>query len=491
MRFCGVLLALFVVTTTAPMHAYAASDPGALRVHSCTEGKSKVPAECGFLRAFENRASKSGRTIQIHFVVLKAKQPNGRVIYVNLGGPGSELGVVPGIADGAFLKELSALRDHYDILFVDERGFGQSHSLACQLAPAGKPDVYFRQLWPDKRLAACRKKSAESSDLRQYNTPIAVDDLDDLRGALGYQRLIFDVGSYGTFTAFVYMRRHPERVESAVLQAVAPPGIMHFFRDLARGSQVSLDRLSADCEHDPRCRATFPNFRSHFFSVLHRFDNGPVRVSVKNSVTKRVEIVSLSREVFADVIRHSLYDAPTASYLPFVIERAYHHDTLPLGTLVDGLTQEFAALIDAGAFLSYTCAEVVPFGNSPADMKYAKTHSWFGDDRAVAQQGACKVWNVPALRATFYEPVRSAAPILMVSGTDDPATPSYEGKQELQYLSNARQMLVANAPHDTESPCVDRVIETFIRAGSWAGLDLTACNGSFKRPPFATSLPPQ
>ena len=154
------------------------------------------------------------------------------------------------------------------------------------------------KLWPEQRLVDCRKKNAERSDLSQYNTSAAIDDLDDLRAALGYQRLIFDVGSYGTFTALVYMRRHPESVESAVLQGVAPPGIVAFARDFAAGSQVSLDRLSDECARDARCRAAFPNFREQFLVLLHRFANGPVPVRVQNDATDRKETVLLSRGGF-------------------------------------------------------------------------------------------------------------------------------------------------------------------------------------------------
>jgi pimeloyl-ACP methyl ester carboxylesterase len=486
-----VLIALLAAISTLPLNASAQSIAHALRFHECAEGKSKVPAECGSLRVFENRGSASGRTIQVYFVLLKAVHPNGHVIYVNLGGPASELAEVPDIADGAALKELSALHDRYDVLFVDERGFGLSHPLPCGLVPLAEPAVYFRALWSERRLADCRMKNAQSSDLSQYNTPAAIEDLNDLRAALGYRQLIFDVGSYGTFTALVYMRRYPENVESAVLQGVAPPGILAFARDFASGSQVSLDRLSDECERDARCRAAFPKFREHFLALLHRFANGPVPVRVQNDVTNREETVLLSREVFVDVIRHALYSPESAAYLPLVIERAYRNDTLPLGGLVDLITQAYSADVDAGGYLSYTCAELMPFANSAADLDWAKSYSWFGDDRIAAQQRACSIWNVPALSGQFYEPVSSAVPILMVSGTDDPATPSYEGTQELKYLSNARQMLVANAPHDAESPCTDRVVERFVRAGSWAGLDITSCKGTFERPPFLMTWPPQ
>ncbi|HUA08725.1 MAG TPA: alpha/beta fold hydrolase [Candidatus Acidoferrales bacterium] len=473
------------------MPLFAALLASALHTRPCTQGKTKVPATCGTLRVYENRAAQSGRTIGIHFILLKAKHPSGHVIYVNLGGPASELQDVPFIADGDFLKELAALRDRYDELFVDERGFGESHRIGCDLAPPAQPQVYFAQLWPSKILAACRAKSARIADLAQYNTTSAIGDLDDLRAALGYDKLIFDVGSYGTFTAFLYMRAYPQHVESAVMMGVAPPGIMNLSREFAKGSQVALDRLAASCARDAVCSKKFPDFEAHFYAVLHRMDRGPMPVRMKNDVTKKVQTVLLSREVFADNMRHMLYDPEGSSYLPYVIDHAYHGDTLPLGQIVDWETQAFASLVDAGAYLSYTCAELMPSGNSPADLAQARK-TWFGDDRARAQLAACKIWNVPAMPAAFFEPVRSGAPILMFSGTNDPAAPAYDATQELGYLWDARQMLIENAPHDAESPCTDRTAEKFIRSGgSWKGIDLDACTANFARTPFATTWPPQ
>jgi pimeloyl-ACP methyl ester carboxylesterase len=486
-----VLVTLFALVSAAtPFRIAAAAGSDALQKQSCTIGKKKAPAECGSLRVFENRAAKSGRTIRIHFILLKAPHPNGRAIYVNLGGPASELGEVSDVVDQGGLLGLDGLRDRYDILFVDERGFGESHRLGCDLSPTDHPETYFAALYPEALLISCRKVRSTQADLSQYNTPMAADDIDDLRAALGYDKLIFDTGSYGTFTAFVYVRRHPERVESAVLMSVDPPAISNEARNFAHGAEVSLDRLAADCDRDTLCSKKYPDFRRHFFSLLARFDSGPVPVKVTNASTGRLETVGLSRQVFVDAVRHALYSPEGASYVPLVIDRAYRGDTVPLGQLVVAITQNFASSVDNGAFLSYTCSELMPSTDSPADLQYAKSTSWFGVDRVLAQQRACAVWDVPKQPAAFFTPVRSSVPILMISGADDPATPPQEGRAELQYLSDARQMLVLNAPHDVDSPCVDRTIDAFIRAGSWEGLDLSSCKGTFKRPPFATTWPP-
>ena len=145
----------------------------------------------------------------------------------------------------------------------------------------------------------------------------------------------------------------------------------------------------------------------------------------------------------------------------------------------------FANLQADGLNLSVTCAEDIPF-ITEADVTRYSAGTFEGDARVRAQQRACKIWNVDPAPASFVEPVRSDAPILMISGSDDPASPPQYARQAIAYLPNARIMLVPGASHDSDlPPCVDTTIVAFVRARSAAGLDLTKCAAKYRRPPFA------
>ena len=141
------------------------------------------------------------------------------------------------------------------------------------------------------------------------------------------------------------------------------------------------------------------------------------------------------------------------------------------------------------AWLSYTCADEIPFLDETV-VKAAAAHSFAGDLRIEAQRHACSIWKVPAGSAKFNEPVRSNAPVLIISGSDDPATPPRYGQQAAVYLPNAKIVLVAGAGHGADTPCTDRLKVQFVRAQSAKELDTTKCSASFALPHFATSLPP-
>lgn len=468
--------------------AMVAALAGGLHTAPCTVGKAALPAVCGTYTVYENRIAESGRTIDLKFVVIKAKHQTNRAIAFNPGGPGaSAVDDAPGIADGDFRRELLALRDEYDVLLLDNRGTGGSAPQQCGLTPPDSPQLYFAQLWPDELLNACRARLARNANLSLYTSDIAADDLDDLRAALGYSKLVLDGGSYGTQFYLVYARRHPNHVESIVLDGVAPPHFLIIPLEDARGAQDAVAKLIVECRSDAACNRNFPAFGQHFAAVARRFDAGAVTVPLKNSKTSAVTTVRLSKEVFADRLRQLLYYPEPARYAPFIIERAYRGDYAPLATMIDTVTQGFAGLLAEGLNLSVTCAEDIPF-ITETDVTKTSSKSFEGDVRVRAQQRACRIWNVEPVAADFNQPVRSDAPILMISGSDDPTSPPQYAQAALPYLPNARILLIRNGSHGTETTCSDRMVVAFVRAGSAKGLNLSSCQTAYHRPPFATSM---
>lgn len=480
----GILLWFALGASPAPQSS-SASTSAPLKTSPCRVGQTNAAAICGTLTVFENRAARTGRTIGIHFVVIEAKHRSHRALAFNPGGPGvSSTSLAADFADsttGAF----ATLRNDYDILLVDNRGTGDSAPQNCNFAPAENQELYFRQVWPDTIVRSCRERLAAHADLSLYSTSEASDDLDDVRAALGYPRLVLFGGSYGTRFYLDYARRHPDSVESVVLEGVAPPHFYIIPLPMARGAQTAIEGLEEACRHNAACSAHFPNFAQHFAAVAQRFDSGPVTISVRNPVTKRLQSVQLTKEVFAETVRHTLYFPSQAAYIPVTIERAYRGEYTPLAEMVSQLALFFANLQANGLNLSVTCAEDIPF-ITEADVTRYSAGTFEGDVRVRAQQRACALWNVDPAPAAFVEPVRSDAPILMISGSDDPASPPEYAREALSYLPNARMMLVPGASHDSDlPPCVDRIIVAFVRARSAAGLDFSKCAAAYRRPSFA------
>jgi pimeloyl-ACP methyl ester carboxylesterase len=470
----------------APSAAQSAPKALGLHVAPCTQGTTKVPALCGTFGVYEDRAAQSGRIIALRIVILKAKHPSNRAVAMIAGGPGESVTpLAPFIADGRFEKALVPLRDNYNVVFMDDRGMGGSNGLPCDLTPQSNPAAYFLNLLPHDVITGCRAKDAALGNLADYNTNNTTDDLDDLRAALGYPKLVLDGGSYGTFFSLIYMRRHPERVESAVLNGVFPPGFQPLPGE-PMGAQRALDDLIAKCKRDSACNTAFPNFAQEFNLLIARLDKGPIPVKVQLSKGAVPVAVMMSKEVFVDHLRQTLYDPGSAAFIPIAIDQASRGNTVPLATLMNQVATGLNADLTNGAWLSYTCAEFVPFLDQRA-VDYAASHSFAGDLRIEAQRNACALWNVPAMGASFDDPVRSDVPTLMLSGSDDPATPPHYAQEAATYLPNAKIVLVQGAGHAAETACTDALVVQFVRAQSAKRLNVSGCSSAFTVPKFITS----
>jgi pimeloyl-ACP methyl ester carboxylesterase len=474
--------------STGGMAAPSLPQQSGLKIADCVIGTEKYSARCGTFSVYEDRAASSGRTIALPIVVLPAKHPAHKAIFWNPGGPGAgATPLAPFIAAGLFAKELTQLRERYDIVLVDNRGIGGARPQQCATAPPEHPEYYFLQIWPDALLKACRDRLAADADLSLYTSTLAADDLDDIRAALGYPKIVLDGASYGTLFYLAYMRQHPNHVESAILDGVAPPGLLIVPLQDAAGAQLAMDQLFAACAQDADCAVHFPHFAAHFAELLHRFDGGPIAFSMPNPATHEPQTVLLSKEVFADRLRQTMYVSAAAAYVPYILERAYLQDYGPLGRMIDATTRGLAGLVEVGANLSVTCAEDIPF-ITEEETKRSSAGSFEGNLRVRAQQRACGIWNVKPVAANFNEPVRSQLPVLMVSGSDDPTTPPKYAELALPYLPNARRVIVQGAAHVTETPCTDRLKVEFVLSRSARGLDVSSCSNAFHRPPFTTSM---
>ena len=77
---------------------------------------------------------------------------------------------------------------------------GPSRSNLC---PEGRPSLTGDPPTTDAR--RCRSELEKNADLRLYTTTIAMADLDEVRVALGYDRINVYGGSYGSTAALSYL----------------------------------------------------------------------------------------------------------------------------------------------------------------------------------------------------------------------------------------------------------------------------------------------
>src|SRR5581483_8247984 len=81
-------------------------------------------------------------------------------------------------------------------------------------------------------------------NLRYYTSAIAVDDFDQVRRALGYNKINIYGGSYGVTTGQIYLLRHGSHVRTAVFDSGSLLDVHIFERQLVN-KQRALEQLFA------------------------------------------------------------------------------------------------------------------------------------------------------------------------------------------------------------------------------------------------------
>ncbi len=129
------------------------------------------------------------------------------------GGPGqAALPLAAGMA-----KEMAPALGSRDLLVFDQRGTGSSGPLACP-ALESSAEV-FGAIGQAFERCALQIGAARGS----YTTQESVADIEAIRQAAGYEKLVLFGVSYGTKVALEYAERYPQNVESLVLDSVVPP----------------------------------------------------------------------------------------------------------------------------------------------------------------------------------------------------------------------------------------------------------------------------
>lgn len=452
---------------------------GRVPLEPCRTADGNTEGLCGKYEVYENRQKQSGRKIALNIMVLPAlsEKPAGDPFFPLAGGPGQSA-----VEAYPLTGYTAKVRQQRDVVLVDQRGTGKSNPLPCELRDPKDTQAIIGLYIPEDKLRACRTELEKKADLTQYTTSIAADDLDEVRQALGYDKISVFGGSYGTRAALVYLRRHGDHVRTLTLEGVAPPQY-RIPLAFSRTIESSIDQLIARCAADQGCHKDFPELKKEFQAILDRLDKSPAHFEVKSPAGGTQE-VTLTRGLFIADMRPLLYVPGLVSQFPYMVHRAYQGDWSIYGTAAVFVRAEIEKQIDRGMATSVICAEDIP-GLSEATIRRETARTYLGDFQVRAYQKACREWPQGKIPADFHSAIHSNVPTLLISGALDPATPPEVSAQAAHDLRNSRVIMVKEGTHATGSPCIDGLIAQFVAQGSAAALD-ASCADQIHLPPFLT-----
>jgi pimeloyl-ACP methyl ester carboxylesterase len=376
-----------------------------------------------------------------------AAAPAADPVFVFAGGPGeSAVDSLP------HMRIAAKLRERRHVVAVDQRGTGGSNPLPCAAKNLDSPGAVVGGLFDLDRIRACRVELEKRADLTQYTTTSFVDDVDEVRAALGFPHINVYGGSYGTESAMVYLRRHEDRVRAVALKAVKPVQ-QKLPLLLSRTIQASIERFLAGD----------PQLTRDFHAVVARLAKAPARFQLQG------QPASISTGTFLSGMRLLLYYPRQVEQLPGMLREAARGNWTPFATAHLNTVRGGEPRIYRGMHFSVLCAEDVA-ATTDAEVARETAGTWLGDFQVQHYREACKLWPRGVAPAGFFDPVRSSKPVLLIAGENDPATPVESARLVAQTLPNSRVVAIQGGTHMTGSPCLDDMVARFIDTGTASGL---------------------
>ena len=422
-------------------------------------------ADCGYVTVQENRAANSASTIRLAVVrVRSTAETPASPVFLATGGPG---GFGLARASAGFPQTFADVLADRDWVFFSQRGtkFAEPY-LTCDdydLIPLESASGS----WSDEEIAAQRAARLQSCydafvaqgvDITGYNTNENATDVNDIRLALGYDKIVYMGESYGTMLGQFVMRNHPEILESVILDGIAPVAAAHW-SDVT-SMPGAFERVFALCAADEACNAAYPYPEGALADAFAALEANPQPIEL--SIGGQTSTVLVDGTLMMNGLFLQLYTPGGYALVPAMAYQMQANDlsalyvTLPLVLTPGGTARLMHFAIACADDPVRSLDDVNVEGALPMYVALAY-------DDSSSYVAACGLLNLAQLPAVSDEPVASDLPVLLLNGGLDPATPAEPARSLQATLPNSQYVVFPNGTHiQHNSPCGIAVIDAYM-----------------------------
>lgn len=405
----------------------------------------KSDVERGLLFVPENRREPKSRSIAVHFLRFPALQarPGRAAVFLLPGGPGYE-------ADfenprGPYsLRSVERLRRTRDVIYVSQRGNPK--------APGLVPDLSADVLNRANLKEALSTWTSRGVDLRGYDIVNIVDDVHELRQALGYDKIVLVGCSFGSQWSLAYLKRWPETVDRALLSGLEP---LDYAYDSPKWLWAALSRLAQRAEADPALAAEIPKggLLNALTQVIEQLERKPRIVTIQDPRTRQSIPVTLGaqdvRALIADRGAFGRTPAEALGNWPLFILEMSRGDLrfVAAKTWQTRRAQEegdplIGLLIDNSLGIT---------AKRDAALLAEPEARWLGDINAI-YRATRDLTPTPDVGDAFRADWKIDVPTLLIHGDVDWSTPLENSRHLLRYLEHGRLIEVQGGTHCDENP---------------------------------------
>ena len=475
----ALLLALGPISTAWPQEP---SPSATLVLEDCRiragAGFPGIKARCGTLERPENPADPDSETLELFVAVVPALnlEPAPDPLVPIAGGPGqASTSFYAGTANA-----FEAVRRNRDIVLIDQRGTGQSAPMKC----AADEDIIEGRFSREETIAQTRICLDDlPHDPRYFTTSVAVEDLEALRIALGYEQFNLYGISYGTRVAQHYLRRFPESTRTVVLDGVVAPQIA-LGPAIAAEAQNILEWIFDRCVESEQCNVRFPSLRADFARLERNLADAPVTVAMANPVTGQLEDVRFGSDELAAALRLLSYHPTSVALVPLLIDEAVNGNYAPLAAQYMMIAENIAESLNVGMHNAVVCTEDAPYFAGEDITRDALEATYIGAVQLDALNAICSIWPQGVIDDEFKVAVATDIPVLLLSGEADPITPPSYADLAAVDFGNALHLTGKKQGHG-QAPrgCVADIIGDFVATASIQNLE-TGCMERLHAMPF-------
>ena len=421
-----------------------------------------VDGELGRLIVKENRTKPDSRLIELAFVRLKstATKPGDPVIYLD-GGPGSSAIGLANVPD--YMRAFQKLREVGDVILLDQRGVGRSKPMLTRLTPTALPtDIFADRTKAQAEFTKRFKEAAEyfrsqGVDLSGYNTRESAHDVDDLRKALGVEKVNLVGFSYGTHLGLACIRYHGENLNRVVLFGTEGPD--HTDK-LPNTSDNAIRRLAKLAAADPQIGPQAPDLYATLKRVLAKLEREPAKVTVTDRRTNKPVEITVNHDGLRFLIRMDLGDTNDLPVFPAWFVTMDRGDYSILARFAERRYNQFGG----GA----PVMSVMMDGASGATAARRRQIEREAKTMILSDMMNFPSFFIPGISEgtdlgdEFRSAIRTAVPTLFFSGELDNNTQPFQADEVRKTFKNSVHIVIPNAGHEsmlTEPQCQQTMVD--------------------------------
>ncbi|HWX97154.1 MAG TPA: alpha/beta fold hydrolase [Solirubrobacteraceae bacterium] len=410
------------------------------------------------------------------------------------GGPGQA--AIP-LTEG-FLELLGPVSATRDLIVFDQRGTGLSHALACR-PPKRRAHL---PATPGQTVVRCAQGLGPTRAF--FTTPDSVADIEAIRRAGGYEKLVLFGTSYGTKVAEQYAQAYPSHVEALVLDSVVTPNGPD---PLNRSTFSAVPRILHQLCGYRECVHITAHPVADLARVVARTRRGAIVGRVIDRHGRAHPEPITSDDLLAVLLEGDFNPLLRAEFVP-AARAAADGDRAPLARLLaraEGAGEEGAGGgVDGPLYLATTCEdEAFPWSRADAPRKRlsqaaaqldalpASTFEPFTRLNALhlSPIEACAFWPYAAGGPFLDEAALPNVPAVILSGEADLRTPTANAREVAGKIPDSNLLSVPFTGHSVltseSTSCASDALQAMFAAHPIKPCGATSPPPVLKLPPLA------